>query len=136
MQCEPVIEIVCAGQPLSQFFFEALSNHCKQTLLFSDRIITQVQQKSYLMKSDFKWSQFFSSAGFLRDTATLTDKNTSVTVLNNLITDGNPLYGQWIQIRLIGDTDNNNNYMEYFGSEVTYFESERNPILERGQSTI
>ena len=133
IQCESVIEIVCATQALSQVFFLALSNYCKQNLLFADRIITQTGQKSYLLLNNFQWGQFFSSAGFLRDTSTLTDSNTTQIVLNNIVQEGNPLYGQWIQIRLITDSSTANNYMEYFGSEVTMFDSKRDPILENGQ---
>jgi len=133
VQCESVIEIVCATQALSQVFFQALSNYCKQNLLFADRIITQTGQKSYLLLNNFQWGQFFSSAGFLRDMNTPTDSNTTPTVLGNIGQEGNPLYGQWIQIRLITDSSTANNYMEYFGSEVTMFDSKRDPILEKGQ---
>jgi hypothetical protein len=64
---------------------------------------------------------------------TPTDSNTTPTVLGNIVQEGNPLYGQWIQIRLITDSSTANNYMEYFGSEVTMFDSKRDPILEKGQ---
>jgi len=133
VQCESVIEIVFAGIPQSQMFFLSLSNWCKQNKFFADRIITQTGQSSYLLLDNFVWHQFFSSAGLLKDVNTLTDTNTTETVLNNIVSEGNPLYGQWIQIRLISDPASNNNYMEYMGSEINFFESKRDAILDKGQ---
>lgn len=125
VQCERVLELICNVPPFKKKNFLNISVYCKQSLYFSDKIITETGQKSYLFLDNFRKALYFSFGAFLRDTKTPIDPNNTNVVNNIPLLEGNPLVGEWVSIRLIGEPAENNNYSELLGVIVESFEIEK-----------
>jgi hypothetical protein len=125
VQCETVIKLIITNPPFIKKNWLSIANYCKQSNFFCDEIITEAGQLSNIMLSEFEQAYYFSFAPFFRDINTPTDINDSSVIKQNPRLEGNPLYGNWISVRLIGDPANFNNYLEYFGSVVDYFKQEK-----------
>ena len=112
--CERVLEIIANQPPFKKKKFNNLAVYCKQSKYFSDLITTETGQKSYLMLNDFQMALYFTNASFNQDINTPTDPNTPE-IDNKLITEGRPMYGEWMSIRLIGEPLMNDKYSEMLG---------------------
>ena len=112
--CERVLEIIANQPPFKKKKFNNLAVYCKQSKYFSDLITTETGQKSYLMLNDFQMALYFTNASFNQDINTPTDPNTPG-IDNKLITEGRPMYGEWMSIRLIGEPLMNDKYSEMLG---------------------
>jgi hypothetical protein len=123
--CERVFEIISNKEPFKKKKYNNISVYCKQSKYFSDLITTESGQKSYLMLSDFDQALYFTMAAFNQDLNTPTDPNYSAQINNNPISEGNPLYGEWISIRLIGEPSMNDKYSEVLGVVVDSFDYEK-----------
>lgn len=125
IQCSKVIEII-ANQPIfKKKKFNVLSIYSKQSLWFSDKITTESGQLSYLFLSNFEQALYFSFAPLMQNVNTLSDPNNSTVINQNPLQEGDNLYGDWISIRLISDSANNNNYVELLGIDVEAYDYEK-----------
>lgn len=125
VQCEPVYEVIANTPLFKKKNYLNVSIYCKQTKFFSDKIITEAGQKSYLFLDNFKQALYFSFAPFLRDINTLKDVNKDATTNNNPFSEGDPLYGLWLSIRLIGDPAKLGQYFEILGVIIDSFDREK-----------
>lgn len=124
-QCEQVIWVVVNNPQLKKKKILSISNYCKQSLFFSDLIITEAGQQSYLFLDNFQKADFFSFAPFMCDILTPQDAALGDEVNDNPLYDGNQLYGLWASIRLISDPENNGNYNEFVGTVIEFFNEEK-----------
>lgn len=124
-QCERVYKFICSIDGFAKKRFLTLSIYCPQSLYWSDEITTESGQLSYLFKGNFIRAEYASFAPFLRDVKTLTNPNNDKQQNTNPLIEGNPLYGTWVQVRLIGDLDANANYSEFFGATVEFYKTEK-----------
>jgi len=125
VQGEKVFEPV---QPAPQFKkkkFLSSAIYCNQHKFFSDRVLTETGQKSYILLDEWEWAEFFKFANFLCDLNTPTDSNLSVEQNSYKAIDGNNMYGLWLSMRLVGDPAFNNAYCEIFGVTIDAFISEK-----------
>lgn len=119
--CERVIQIVANTPQFKKKKWLSLATYCKQSKYFSDLIITEAGQQSYLFLDNFDQADFFSFAGLLCDINTPSEGQ----VLTEPLYEGNQLYGLWISLRLIGQPDQNDKYSELMGFIVDYFNEEK-----------
>lgn len=116
--CERVIHLVSNVPQFKKKKWLSITNYCKQSKYFSDFIVTEAGQQSYLFLDNFDMADFFSFASFMCDINTPTDPELGSEVNDNPLYDGDQLYGMWISVRLIGDPDMNDKYSEYMGSVI------------------
>lgn len=136
VQCERVIEIISAQPIFKKKKFNTISVYSKQSKFFSDKITTQSGQLSYLFLSDFQQALYFTFAPFMQDVKSLPDPNQPAVINNNPLQEGNPLYGEFISVRLIGDPAQNNVYTELLGVIIEAYDYEHTgeiPKPRRGQ---
>jgi hypothetical protein len=112
VSCNRVFEFAFALDPFDKKFFKNISVYCPQSLYFADRILTETNQESRLLLSQFEKANYFSFAAFLTDINTPVDANNPN---QDMLIDGNSLTGTWIQIRLIGEPAKDNVFSELFG---------------------
>jgi hypothetical protein len=119
--CEKVIHIVSGLPQFKKKKFLSIANYCKQSLYFADQITTEAGQQSYLFLGNFTKADYFSFASFMCDVNTPSEG----TVITEPLYEGNPLYGLWVSVRLIGDPELNDKYSEYVGSIIEYYNEEK-----------
>ena len=90
--------------------------YCPQSLYWADKVLTETNQESRVLISWWKQGMYMWAAPFLCDIKTPTPDP----VLNN-ITEGNTLYGTWIDVRLIGDESKDDIYSELTGVTLWFF---------------
>lgn len=100
----------------------SMAVYCVEQKLWSDLILTETQQ-SRLLKSQWKKGDYFYSAPFLCDLNTVADLNIKDETGINKLTDGDRLFGSYIDIRLIADSDGN--YFQVYGVIVFAFGEEQ-----------
>ena len=125
VKCERVIDIVANKPVFKKKKWLSISNYCKQSLYFSDQIITEAGQLSYLYLDNFQKADFFSFAPFMCDINTPQDAALGVQINNNPLMEGNQLYGLWIRVRLIGEPSMDDKYSELFGIVIDSFDEEK-----------
>ncbi len=87
---------------------------------FVDQVITETGQLSRIFKAYFKQGEFMFSAPFLRDLNTLSDPNIPLDTGINKLVDGNPLYGTWIEVRMIGYPEMDDIYSQLDGIQCFF----------------
>jgi len=120
--CEKVIRPIFAGEnPFDKKMFLAITVYCENQKFFSDKIFTEAKQESRLLLDWWEKEVYFSVAAFLCDLNTVADPNLLNETGVNKLLDGDKLYGNWIDVRLIGDLDANEKYCEILGIQITSF---------------
>lgn len=114
---ERVYEFILSTEIMKKLRPLWLEVYCKQSGYFSDRIITESGQNSRILIAYFKQGEFMTSAAFLRDINTPYDPNLPLQEPRSIL-EGNPLYGEWLQIRLIGYPESNTIYSQLSGVQV------------------
>lgn len=100
--------------------------HCRQQLLFADRILTEAGQESRLLIALWERREHFWASDFKMDLNTYPDPNIPVLLdPNKLIFEGNNLYGKWIRVRYVGIPGNNGIYFEFNGVHIFAIGSEK-----------
>jgi hypothetical protein len=125
-QCEPVYEDSLNIDPRKVKRYMWCEVHCRQQLLFADRVITESGQASRILETFWLKQEHFWAAAFQMDLNTYPDKN--LDVLQDpakLIYEGDTLYGKWIRVRLVALPENNGNYFEFDGLHIFVFGSEK-----------
>lgn len=89
--------------------------YCTQENYFSDKVLTDSNQRSRLLLSKWKKGEYFYSAPFGCDLNTNADSNLPLQTGVNKISDGDPLYGTIVDIRLVGEPSKQNMYSELTG---------------------
>ena len=120
VQYEPIIKFVFnggEGKNLIQKRFLAMRILCKESLFYSDEVITQAFQLSQLPIEESQMTEQQSEVAFLCDIYTLNPQGISTLV------DGDSLFGNWIKVRLLIDPNNIAKYFELSGINVSATES-------------
>ncbi len=107
VQCESIYRFIFNTDGFKKKKDQSLFVYSTDKLFWSDLVRTE-KQVSRLLKAYFKKQDYFYSAPFLCDTNSQ---------LPNAITDGDNLFGSYIDVRLIGDADGQ--YFEVYGVIVT-----------------
>lgn len=114
IQCKPIIEMVFNKNPALNKNFLSIIEKIKQHKLYSDRIITESGQFSYLMPWAFISGNNDYAAAFRCQTNGVIDSNKPNNVGPNAIIDGQTLFGKWIKVRLVSTDSDDNKYAELF----------------------
>jgi len=117
-EVERVYEFILTAEIMKKQKPLWLEVYCKQSGYFCDRIITESGQQSRILIAYFKQGEYMWSAAFLRDINTPLDFNLPKINISNTITEGNPLYGEWIQVRMVGYPNGNRIYSQLSGVQV------------------
>ena len=130
VQCLPRITFVTNKEPERSkrfLWMEAYSRNTIQlapvaqntALFLADVIVTEKNQQSRLLTSQWVMRDGYSSACFLCDLNTPFDPNIpSQTSGGNVILDGNPLQGRWIQVSLVVQSVYAGTYFELSSASV------------------
>lgn len=111
--CERVFVVVSNGDLLGEKLFQYMEFYSKW-LFFSPQVTTDSGQLSRINKSRWLRSNKFYKAAFMRDLNT-PDVNNRLT---SKLFEGNPLYGRYIVITLVGDAKDNQTYTDVSGIVV------------------
>jgi hypothetical protein len=118
VKTEKVMRLVYAQDPFAKKLFLISTVYCEEQKFFSDRIITEAKQESRILLANWEKEAYFSYGAFMCDLNTIADPNLPVATGANKLTDGDRLYGNWLDIRLIGDPSVNDKYCEVLGITV------------------
>ena len=120
--CEPVLRFVFTGEDaFAKKMFLTASLYCENQLFFADKIITEAKQESRLLLSQWNKAAYFSYATFLCNLKSIADPNLPLQTGVNKLFDGDKLYGNWIDVRLIGDPKDTTKYAEILGIVISSF---------------
>ncbi len=119
-EVERVYEFILTGEIMKKQSGLGIQVYCKESGYFSDRIITEMGQESRILKEYFKQGMFMYAAPFLRDVKTPTDINLPAQT-DKKILEGNPLYGEWFKVRMVGYPESNTKYSQLSGVQVFLF---------------
>lgn len=108
-----VIRIVVALDAFQKKQFKTITIVGKH-LYFADQVITDSNQISRILKAAFRQGDFYWGAPILPDLLTPNDPNYPTRPENNIF-DGNMMYGSVIDIRLIGNPEDDTTYTELLG---------------------
>lgn len=117
---ERVYEFIVSTEIMKKLRPLWLEVYCKQSGYFADRVITEAGQNSRILISYFQQGEFMYTGPFLRDINTPFDQNLPQQEPKSIL-EGNPLFGEWLQIRLIGYPDANTIYSQLSGAQVYMF---------------
>jgi hypothetical protein len=123
--CNKVFHPIVSADGFKEKIFLCMEVYCPQCVYFADLITTQTGQVSRLLKSQFKKGKYVWQAAFLQDLNTPIDPNYNSTIQSNPLFEGNPLFGTWISLRLVGDPSLDGNPSELFGVTVFAYPSEK-----------
>lgn len=118
VKSEKVMRLVYAEDAFAKKLPLVVTLYCEQQKFFADRIITEARQVSRILLEYWEKEAYFSYGTFLCDLNTPPDPNLPVETGANKLTDGDKLYGTWVDIRLIGDPNVNDKYCEILGITV------------------
>lgn len=96
-----------------------------KTLYWCDKVITDSNQLTRMLKSSWKEGNFFWSAGLKCDLNTPFDQNRPIQTGVNKLTDGNNLYGSICAARFICAPPESNSYSELLGFIIDTFQYEK-----------
>lgn len=113
--CERIFTLCVADEILKKKKPDWLELYGINCGYFVDDIINDSGQSSRILRAYFKQGEFMYSAPFLRDQNTPTDTNLPASAIANKLIDGNPLFGEWFQIRFVSFGETNNQYSELTG---------------------
>jgi hypothetical protein len=100
--------------------------YCKEHGFNADRIVTQAGQISRLMRSWFERRNKFTTGDFKGAVNTFTDPNLAVHLTTNVLLEGEPLFGQFIKVRLINEDSSIGKYAELNSVSVYMFTEKEN----------
>ncbi len=110
-QCGRVMRAVVVVDPFTKKRPMALMVSCVQSCYFASKVETNSNQQSRILLSHFNKAMYGWYAGFLCDLNTYGSQD-------NKLTDGNPLYGNWVDITFVGDPDKDSLKSDLLGVEV------------------
>jgi hypothetical protein len=112
VQCEKIFRTVSNIKPDAKRLFLTAFVICTQEKYYSDLILTDSKQQSRLLLAAWSKGSYFYYAPFQCDLNTISDKNLPDETGKNKLMDGDKLYGSWLDIRLIGEPDKQDQYSE------------------------
>ncbi len=127
---ERVYEFIITEEIMKKQKPKWLEVYCKESGYYVDRLVTEAGQTSRILKAYFRQGEFMYAGSFLRAINTPLDPNLPKLTTGTTILEGNPLYGEWIKIRLIGYHESNEIYSQLSGIQV-YTEGEPNTGLNQ-----
>jgi len=125
VQCEKVLRFVYNTDPFAKKMFLAMTLYCENQKFFADLITTEAKQESRLLLEQWQKAVYFSFATFLCNLNSISDPNLVRETGINVLFDGDRLYGNWCDIRLIGDPKDAGKYCEILGITVESFKIEK-----------
>jgi len=113
-QVERVYDFIITAEIMKKQDPIGIQIYCKESGYFADLITTEAGQQSRILKEYFKQGKFMYFAPFLRDIKTFADNNLPAQIANPIV-EGNPLFGEWVRVRLIGYPESNTVYSQLSG---------------------
>lgn len=110
-----VFEPTAVIEGMNKKRYNSISLYCKQSQYFCDQSITENGQKTRILLSQWLQAEYGWHAPFLCDLNTPPDTNRPKQTGELVIFEGNVMYGNFINIRLIGDPDADSEYSELEG---------------------
>jgi hypothetical protein len=114
-----IFEIVVVMDGLRKKKPLAIGMICKESQYFCDRAITETGAITRMLLSQWIQASFGWYAPFLCSLSTPVDPNRETQTTDNVLMDGDPLVGNYIKVRLIGDPSADNIYSELQGALVS-----------------
>lgn len=125
VETEKVLRLIYNTDAFAKKMMLVVTMYCANQKFFSDKIFTEAKQESRLLLAYWEKAAYFSYASFLCDLNTIPDPNLPAETGINKLTDGDKLYGCWIDMRLVGDPAVNSKYCEILGITVQAFKYEK-----------
>lgn len=116
VKCNRVFRVVAVSDAFQKKVWQNITLVSK-TLWFSDKIITDSEQETRILKAGWKKGDYYFSAAIPANILTVSDPNTPQRNQNKLF-DGDLMYGSYIDIRMIGDPDLDDIFTEMLGMIV------------------
>jgi hypothetical protein len=113
IKCNRVFRVVSVNDAFQKKIWQNITLISK-TLWFSDKILTDSNQETRILKAGWKKGDFYFSAAIPANILTISDTNLPFRNANKLF-EGDLMYGSYLDIRLIGDPDLDDIYSELFG---------------------
>lgn len=113
VKCSRVLRVIGVADAFQKKKWQNISLISK-TLYFSDKITTDANQETRMLKAMWKKGDFYYSAAIPANILTVSDPNTPFRNSNKLY-EGDLMYGSWIDIRMIGDPELDDKYTELYG---------------------
>lgn len=113
IKCNRVFRVISVFDAYQKKIWQNITLVSK-TLWFADKVLTDSNQETRMLKDFWKKGDFYFSAAIPANILTISDTNTPFRNANKLF-EGDLMYGSWLDIRLIGDPDSDDTYTELFG---------------------
>lgn len=123
IKCNRVLRIVPVNDAFQKKEWQNIAIITK-TLWFADKITTDSNQETRVLKALWKKGDYYYSASFPANILTVSDANLPFKNANKLF-EGDLMIGSWIDIRLIGDPDLDDVYTELFGVVIDFQADEK-----------
>lgn len=114
VKCSRVVTVVLSADALKKKKFLSVAVYCKQGVYFISEAVAESGQITRVLKDHFEEAEYGWFAPILCDLNTPVDPNNKI--IN--ITDGDSIYGTWIEITFVGDPLKDDHYSELAGFVV------------------
>lgn len=129
VKCNRVLRVVAVADAFQKKTWQNVTLVSK-TLWFADKVVTDSDQETRILKTFWKKGDYYFSAPIPANILTISDTNLPFRNANKL-TEGDLMYGSYIDIRMIGDPDLDDIYTELYGLIVDLQPTEK--VLGGGQ---
>lgn len=125
VQCEKVFTPVYNTDPTAKKMFLTITLFCENQKFFSDKVVTEAKQVSRILLEHWYKAVFFSYAPFLCNLNSVPDPNMPVETGANVLLEGDMAYGNYAEIRLVGDPTDAEKYCEILGISIDAFKIQK-----------
>lgn len=126
-----IIRLVLSVDNVKKKNMLSVAVYCKDSAYFSDQVITEVGQHSVIPLSYLRKAQYAWFAPFLCDVLTLADSNRQLATGDNKLTDGDILYGTYVDIRFVGDVTKDTTFSEIQGFIINAVGDEPTGVVQK-----
>lgn len=113
VKCNRVLQVISVNDAFQKKVWKNIFLISK-TLYFSDKVTTESNQETRILKAFWKKGDFYYSAAIPANMLTISDANTPFRN-NNKLFEGDLMYGSYVEIRMIGDPDLDDQFTELYG---------------------
>jgi hypothetical protein len=113
-----VVEFVPVIDGMNKKRFNSISQYCKQSQYFCDKVVTENGQESRILLERWMQAEFGWHGPFLCDLNTPFSSNRPKQTGDLKILEGNVMYGNYCIVRMIGDPSKDDQYSELQGIVV------------------
>ena len=125
VQCEKVFTPVYNTDPAAKKMLLTITLLCENQKFFADRVVTEAKQVSRILLEHWNKAVYFSYAPFLCNLNSVPDPNMPTETGANVLLEGDRVYGNWAEIRLIGDSKDAEKYCEILGVTIDAFKIQK-----------